>query len=167
MELTSLQLMDEGEASDCYPGWRELQTLHEFLDPLRGTVLKGTIFMSFFSFLDPKSVDNRQSERRKVLFSDQLFLGIRRYPRPNLLNIAPGNMGQALGTGYPRIALESLYGRRLRLKELEHRVHVIAIQMNTPAPVGRTREVYLGWLDKHTPRSMQLMEQLWVSYRGA
>jgi hypothetical protein len=80
----------------------------------------------------------------------------------DLLNIAPGKMGEALGTEYPLIALavESLNGRRLRLKELEHRVHVIVIQMNTPAPVGRTREAYLGWLDKHTPCSMQLMEQL-------
>jgi hypothetical protein len=68
MDLTSLQLMDE--ASDCYPGWWDLQTLREFLDPLRGTVLKETVFISFFSFLDPKSVDNRQSERWKVLSSD-------------------------------------------------------------------------------------------------
>jgi hypothetical protein len=76
-------------------------------------------------------------------------------------------MGEALGTEYPHIALESLYGRRLRLKELERRAHVAIIQMNTPAPVGRTREAYLGWLDKHTPRSMQLMEQLWVGHSEA
>jgi hypothetical protein len=121
--------------------------------------------MSFFSLLDPKSVDNRQSERWKVLSSDQLFLGIIRSPRPGLLNIAPGKMGEALGTEYPRFALESLYGRQLRLKELERRAHVIVIQMNTPAPVGRTREADLGWFDKHTPRSMQLMEQLWAIVR--
>jgi hypothetical protein len=82
----------------------------------------------------------------------------------DLLNIHPGKMGEALDTEYPRIALvlESRYGRLLKLQELEHRAQVISFQMNTPVPVGRTRETYLAWFDKHTPRSMQL----WVDHSG-
>jgi hypothetical protein len=135
MDLTSLQFLDEGEASDRYPAWWNLQTLYGVL------FSKGR-----YPYLSSRAwtrnlltIDNQNAGRfcLQINYFSELS---------DLLNIAPGKMGETLGTVYPRIvlALDPLYGCRLRLKELEHRVHVITIQMNTPVPVERTCEAYLG-----------------------
>jgi hypothetical protein len=139
--------------------WAELTKFDVFSTPWRPGTLKGTVFTSFFGH---RHEQGEEHERLRVLSSDQLFLGIIKSPRPEHLQTSPNKMGKVLGTAYPQIesALAAIHGRRLNLRELESRIHIIAHQLDMPGPRGRTREDYLNWLNHHSPQGMELLQAL-------
>jgi hypothetical protein len=151
-----------------YPSWWDLKALPAFRNPMSGDALKGTVFMSFFSKVDQRGT-GAQGGRSKQLCSDQLFLGIVKSPRPDLLNTAPSKMAKVLGTAYPDIemAINTLYENGLTVRQLENRVSAIAGELHVDRPSGRAREDYFAWLDHYQPRSMELMEQLFSDPRSA
>jgi hypothetical protein len=142
-----------------YRAWWDLKRLKAFTNPLNTGVFRGTVFMSLFGHVHDEYTANNP---RRTLCSDQLFLGIMNSPRSDRMNTAASKMRSTLGTDFPEIAdaLDSMYGRRLNVRDLEHRVHVVAVQLEVPPPSGRTREDYLGWLHEHAPRSMELLQRM-------
>jgi hypothetical protein len=93
----------------------------------------------------------REQENRRILSSDQLFLGIMKSPRPGHLITALTKMGDLLvasseDSAYRHIerALDSLFRRRLSVPELAGRVRVLAGKLQLPLPTGRKQTDYLS-----------------------
>jgi hypothetical protein len=110
LDLTPLHVVVNLDPQNRYPGWWDLKVVPAFCNPVAGDALKGTIFMSFFNKIDQPGT-GAQSGRSQQLCFDQLFLGIIKSTRSDLLNAAPSKMAKALGTEYPhvQVAIDPLY----------------------------------------------------------
>jgi hypothetical protein len=97
----------------------------------------------------------REHENRRILSSDQLFLGIMKSPHPDHLITALTKMDDLLAassedSAYPHIegALNSLFCQRLSVPELAGSVRVLPGRLQLPLPTGRKQTDYLSWLDE-------------------
>jgi hypothetical protein len=109
----------------------------------------------------------REHENRRILSSDQLFLGIMKSPRPDHLITALTKMGDLIAassedSAYPHIemALDSLFHRRLRVPELAGRVRVLVGRLQLPLPTGRKQTDYLSWLDELSEAAMTSLTEI-------
>jgi hypothetical protein len=167
LDLTPLRVVVNLDPQNPYPGWWHLKALPAFCNPVAGDALKGTIFMSFFSKIHQPGT-GAQSGRSQQLYSDQLLLGIIKSSRPDLLNAAPSKMAKALWTEYPhvQVAIDVLDRDGLTVKQLETRVNRIGLTMRVDRPTGRGREDYFAWLDHYSPRSIELLGELFSDTRS-
>jgi hypothetical protein len=71
-------------------------------------------------------------------------------------------MYTALGTAFPDTvtALDSMDNSRLNVREFKMRVQHIAQEPNIACSSRRMREDYLGWLDQHSPRALEVIRAL-------
>jgi hypothetical protein len=71
-------------------------------------------------------------------------------------------MYTAHGTNFldTAVVLDSTYDRCLNVRELETHVQHVAQELKVARPSGRTREDYLGWLDQHSPRALEVIRAL-------
>jgi hypothetical protein len=113
-----------------------------------------------------KSEDQlREHENRRILSSDQLFLGIMKSLHPGHLITALTKTGDLLAassedSAYPPLerGLNSLFHRRLSVPELAGRV--LAGRLQLPLPTGRKRTDHLRWLDKHFEAAIALLTEI-------
>jgi hypothetical protein len=101
MDCHCIEMRIRSIAVNSHPGWWDLGTVPIFQNPLNNGGLKGTIFPSFFRQFHQQA---GQNESRRVLRSDQLFLGNIKSPRPDNLNIAPRKCPHPLGQLLPTLA---------------------------------------------------------------
>jgi hypothetical protein len=137
--------------------WRCLLQLPAFSVPTQNGSVRGTLY----SFFDESEEKWRETANRRVLSSDQPFLGFIKSPRPGHLIRAPGRMGELLeGTSYREIEmrLHSMYQQRLRAGELATRVSAIAGVLDVRPPTGRKRSDYLARLDQYSPRALEVLQ---------
>jgi hypothetical protein len=150
---------------DSHPGtagYRLPTTTRQRRDPDRNS--HGEIDRSVVPRCRYQSTANRTglregvAERRRVLSSDQLFLGIIKSPRTDHLQASPSKMGKILGTKHADIQqeLEVMYGHYVTSHEMGGYLHQIAHILQVTGPESRAREVYLAWLEQHAPASMDV-----------
>jgi hypothetical protein len=58
------------------------------------------------------------------------------------------------------IALNSIFGCYIGVRELRFRILVLAHGLDTPLPTGIFRLDYLKWLDQHSPDAVDLLDRM-------
>jgi hypothetical protein len=94
------------------------------------------------------SVPSPEPIKPRTLSSNQLFLGLLNSPRPLSLITAPSKMARALNDEFNPVesGLETIYGTRLNMPDLESVVRRIARDLNIDPPDIRRRNAYLAWI---------------------
>jgi hypothetical protein len=162
LDLTPI-LGAEPPSSPDAPAWHCLLKLPIFSESVSSSAFRGTLF----AFMGESEEKLPEHKNRRILSSDQLFLGIMKSPRPDHLITALTKIGDVIAASsedlvYPHIerALDSLFHRRLSVPELAGRVRALAGRLQLPLPTGRKWTDYLSWLDEHSEAAMALLTEI-------
>jgi hypothetical protein len=58
------------------------------------------------------------------------------------------------------IALNSIFGCYIDVRELRFRIPILAHGLDTPPPTGTCELDYIEWLDQHSPDALDLLDRM-------